>query len=64
MTLIQRLADHGTMLSIEAAGRLDYQDFVIDYLMEALGSANDDIMDMANEAWERDIVKRLNEENR
>lgn len=27
-------------------------EFIVDYLYEALGPANDDIMDMANEAWE------------
>jgi hypothetical protein len=33
---------------------LKYANFIIDYLYEALGSASDDIIDMANEAWEEE----------
>jgi hypothetical protein len=32
--------------------RVEYLDFLLDYLYEALGPANDDILNMAEEEWQ------------
>ena len=36
----------------EAYNRIGYLEFMLDYLYEALGPSNDDVMEMAQEMWE------------
>lgn len=40
----------------EAQHELHHCRFIIDYLYEALGPANDDVLAMAEEAWEESFL--------